>query len=73
LPNRISFQATSSMESKIVFDNSSAGADRLLGEGDMLFMRGGGRIERVHGGYMSSSEIRKVVAFLRERYGSKPV
>jgi S-DNA-T family DNA segregation ATPase FtsK/SpoIIIE len=41
------------------------GAEQLLGQGDMLFMAGGGRISRVHGPFVSDSEVEKVVAHLK--------
>jgi DNA segregation ATPase FtsK/SpoIIIE, S-DNA-T family len=43
------------------------GAEQLLGQGDMLFMQGGGRITRVHGPFVSAEEAERVVAYLREQ------
>jgi DNA segregation ATPase FtsK/SpoIIIE, S-DNA-T family len=43
------------------------GAEQLLGQGDMLFMQGGGRITRVHGPFVSDEEVERVVAYLREQ------
>jgi S-DNA-T family DNA segregation ATPase FtsK/SpoIIIE len=41
------------------------GAEQLLGQGDMLYMAGGGRITRLHGPFVSDSEVETVAAFLR--------
>jgi len=41
------------------------GAEQLLGQGDMLYMAGGGRISRVHGPFVSDNEVEKVVAHLK--------
>ena len=43
------------------------GSEQLLGQGDMLYMQGGGRIGRVHGPFVSDKEVEDVVAFLREQ------
>lgn len=62
-PTRISFQVTSKIDSRTILGEQ--GADQLLGMGDMLFMRGGGRIERVHGPFVSDLEVEKITNFLR--------
>jgi S-DNA-T family DNA segregation ATPase FtsK/SpoIIIE len=41
------------------------GAEQLLGQGDMLYMAGGGRIQRVHGPFVSDEEVEKIVAHLK--------
>jgi DNA segregation ATPase FtsK/SpoIIIE, S-DNA-T family len=64
-PTRISFQVISKFDSRTILGEQ--GAEQLLGMGDMLFMQGGGRITRVHGPFVSDSEVEKVVAFLREQ------
>jgi DNA segregation ATPase FtsK/SpoIIIE, S-DNA-T family len=46
-PTRISFQVTSKIDSRTILGEQ--GAEQLLGQGDMLYMAGGGRITRVHG------------------------
>ena len=46
-PSRIAFQVTSKIDSRTVLGD--IGAEQLLGMGDMLFMEGGGRVQRVHG------------------------
>jgi S-DNA-T family DNA segregation ATPase FtsK/SpoIIIE len=43
------------------------GAEQLLGQGDLLYMQGGGRITRVHGPFVSDQEVEAVVSFLREQ------
>ncbi len=41
------------------------GAEQLLGQGDMLYMAGGGRISRVHGPFVSDQEVERVVEHLK--------
>lgn len=62
-PTRISFQVTSKIDSRTILGEQ--GAEQLLGMGDMLFMRGGGRIERVHGPFVSDGEVEQVTTFLK--------
>lgn len=62
-PTRISFQVTSKIDSRTILGEQ--GAEQLLGMGDMLYMRGGGRIERVHGPFVSDSEVEKVTSYLK--------
>ena len=62
-PTRISFQVTSKIDSRTIL--GEPGAEQLLGQGDMLFMAGGGRITRVHGAFVSDGEVEKVVAHLK--------
>ena len=64
-PTRISFQVISKFESRTILGEQ--GAEQLLGQGDMLYMAGGGRITRVHGPFVSDTEVEKVVEFLREQ------
>ena len=49
-PTRISFQVTSKIDSRTILGEQ--GAEQLLGQGDMLYMAGGGRITRVHGPFV---------------------
>ncbi|HKR20092.1 MAG TPA: DNA translocase FtsK 4TM domain-containing protein [Stellaceae bacterium] len=63
-PTRISFQVTSKIDSRTIL--GEAGAEQLLGRGDMLHMAGGGRITRVHGPFVSDQEVESVVRFLKE-------
>lgn len=62
-PTRISFAVTSKIDSRTILGDQ--GAEQLLGQGDMLFMMGGGRIQRVHGPFVGDSEVEKVVAHLK--------
>ncbi|MGB8818065.1 MAG: DNA translocase FtsK [Rhizobiaceae bacterium] len=62
-PTRISFQVTSKIDSRTIL--GEMGAEQLLGQGDMLYMAGGGRIQRVHGPFVSDDEVEKVVAHLK--------
>jgi S-DNA-T family DNA segregation ATPase FtsK/SpoIIIE len=64
-PTRISFQVISKFDSRTILGEQ--GAEQLLGQGDMLYMAGGGRITRVHGPFVTDDEVEKVVAFLREQ------
>ncbi len=64
-PTRISFQVTSKIDSRTILGEQ--GAEQLLGQGDMLFMAGGGRISRVHGPFVSDAEVEKVVAHLKSQ------
>ncbi|MCK0196233.1 DNA translocase FtsK [Ancylobacter sp. 6x-1] len=64
-PTRISFQVTSKIDSRTIL--GEMGAEQLLGQGDMLYMAGGGRISRVHGPFVSDHEVEKVVAHLKRQ------
>ena len=62
-PTRVSFQVTSKIDSRTILGEQ--GAEQLLGQGDMLYMAGGGRISRVHGPFVSDTEMEKIVAHLK--------
>ncbi|WP_410823192.1 FtsK/SpoIIIE domain-containing protein, partial [Methylobacterium oryzisoli] len=64
-PTRISFQVTSKIDSRTIL--GEMGAEQLLGQGDMLFMAGGGRTTRVHGPFCSDDEVEAVVAHLKRQ------
>ncbi len=64
-PTRISFQVSSKIDSRTILGEQ--GAEQLLGKGDMLFMSSANRIVRIHGPYVSESEIEKVNGFLRSQ------
>jgi S-DNA-T family DNA segregation ATPase FtsK/SpoIIIE len=64
-PTRISFQVTSKIDSRTILGEQ--GAEQLLGQGDMLYMAGGGRISRVHGPFVSDNEVEKIVAHLKSQ------
>jgi DNA segregation ATPase FtsK/SpoIIIE, S-DNA-T family len=62
-PTRISFQVTSRIDSRTILGEQ--GAEQLLGQGDMLYMAGGGRITRVHGPFVSDKEVELAVQHLK--------
>lgn len=62
-PTRVSFQVTSKIDSRTILGEQ--GAEQLLGQGDMLYMAGGGRISRVHGPFVADNEVEKIVAHLK--------
>ncbi|MDZ7823905.1 MAG: DNA translocase FtsK [Ahrensia sp.] len=62
-PTRISFQVTSKIDSRTIL--GEMGAEQLLGMGDMLYMAGGGRIQRVHGPFVSDTEVEDIVKHLK--------
>ena len=62
-PTRISFQVTSKIDSRTILGEQ--GAEQLLGQGDMLYMAGGGRISRIHGPFVSDEEVEKIVTHLK--------
>jgi S-DNA-T family DNA segregation ATPase FtsK/SpoIIIE len=64
LPSRVSFQLASYVDSKTILDR--AGAERLLGQGDMLFIPPGvSQNLRLHGAYLDDEEISKITSFLK--------
>ncbi len=64
-PTRISFQVTSKIDSRTILGEQ--GAEQLLGQGDQLYMAGGGRITRLHGPFVSDGEVEAVARFLRDQ------
>ncbi len=69
-PARVSFQVSSRIDSRTILD--AIGAERLLGEGDMLFLPpGSAKPQRIHGAFISEPEIRKVAAAIKKQ--GKPV
>ena len=65
-PARISFQVTSKVDSRTILD--TIGAEHLLGSGDMLFLPpGSSKLIRLHGAFVSSAEIKRVVEFLKKQ------
>lgn len=61
-PSRISFRVTSKIDSRTILD--CAGADKLLGKGDMLFLDSASRLQRAHGAFVSDAERAKCVAYI---------
>jgi len=65
-PARISFQVTSKVDSRTILD--TIGAEHLLGAGDMLFLPpGSSKLKRLHGAFVSSPEIKRIVEFLKKQ------
>ncbi len=64
-PTRISFQVTSKFDSRTILGEQ--GAEQLLGRGDMLFREAGGRIQRIHGPFVSDEEVERIVTFLKSQ------
>ncbi len=64
-PTRISFQVTSKIDSRTILGEQ--GAEQLLGQGDMLYMAGGGKITRVHGPFVSDDEVEQIVNCLKDQ------
>lgn len=67
-PSRISYQVASRIDSRTILD--AQGAEKLLGNGDMLFLPPGtARIRRIHGAYLSEKEIVDIVEFVKKNQG----
>ncbi|MFI5333386.1 MAG: DNA translocase FtsK, partial [Candidatus Babeliales bacterium] len=65
-PSRISFRVMSKIDSRTILD--SAGAEKLLGRGDMLFIDGqGASVKRVHGAYVHDADIKQVVDHIKSQ------
>lgn len=63
-PCRIAFQVTSHHDSRTILD--SIGAEALLGKGDMLFKPSGGKLQRLHGAFVSDDEVAAVVDYWKK-------
>lgn len=65
-PARVACKVFSKVDSRTILDTN--GAESLLGYGDMLFLSPGiGRLQRLHGSYVSEGEIKRIVEFLRQQ------
>ncbi len=64
-PSRISYKVASKFDSRTILNEM--GAEQLLGSGDMLFLENGGNIKRLHGGFVSESEVEKVVTSIKNQ------
>jgi S-DNA-T family DNA segregation ATPase FtsK/SpoIIIE len=64
-PTRISFQVTSKIDSRTILGEQ--GGEQLLGQGDMLYMAGGGRITRLHGPFVDDKEVEAVCSHLKSQ------
>jgi len=70
-PSRISFRVATRVDSRTILDAN--GAEKLLGAGDMLFLPAGkSTTRRVHGSFISDSEIGKVLAFIKKNSDAVP-
>lgn len=68
-PSRISFAVSTQIDSRTILD--FAGAEKLLGKGDMLFSQIGGlKPVRLQGAFVTHKEVKKVVSYLKDRYGT---
>ncbi|NMO96220.1 FtsK/SpoIIIE family DNA translocase [Paenibacillus lemnae] len=66
IPSRIAFGVSSQVDSRTILD--MAGAEKLLGRGDMLFMpMGASKPIRVQGAFMSDQEVENIVGFVRDQ------
>ena len=64
LPSRISFALRSQIDSRTILD--SAGAEKLLGQGDMLLLaNGSSKMERIQGAYISDEEVKNLTDTLK--------
>ncbi len=71
-PSRISFRVATRVDSRTVLD--VMGAEHLLGKGDMLFLPpGSSRLTRVHGAFVTETEINRVVDFWKEQAGPNTI
>jgi len=64
-PTRIAFQVSSRVDSRTILDVH--GAEQLIGRGDMLLMRPGSRLTRLHGPYVSEEEIADIVDYVKNQ------
>ncbi len=62
-PSRIAYKVTSKVDSRTILD--TMGAEKLLGKGDMLFLDAKGVIIRVHGAYVTDTEISLAVQYTK--------
>ena len=64
-PSRISFRVASRFDSRTILNEM--GAEQLLGSGDMLFLENGANLNRLHGGFISESEIENIVTHIKSQ------
>jgi S-DNA-T family DNA segregation ATPase FtsK/SpoIIIE len=69
IPSRIALKVSSLLESRIILD--TPGAEKLLGQGDMLYLSGDmAKPRRIQSPFLTTAEVKKVVAFLIQNNGS---
>ncbi|MBQ7784561.1 MAG: DNA translocase FtsK [Clostridia bacterium] len=67
IPSRIAFAVSSQIDSRTILD--AAGAEKLLGRGDMLYaLQGAGKPTRVQGCFVSDDEVQRIVDFVRGKH-----
>lgn len=67
ITSRIALQVASQIDSRTIID--MAGAEKLLGHGDMLYLAGDtGKPKRIQGPYISEQEVKKVVNYIADQY-----
>ncbi len=67
IPCRIAFQVPSSLDSRVILDDS--GAENLLGKGDMLYLPpGSSKLSRAQGAFVSDEEVLEVVGHITQKY-----
>lgn len=67
ITSRIAFQVASQVDSRTILDMS--GAEKLLGNGDMLYLAGDtGKPRRIQGAFVSEKEVKKIVSYLVKQY-----
>ncbi len=70
VPSRIALQVASQIDSRTILD--AAGAEKLLGAGDMLYMSGEmSKPQRIQSAYISETEVKRLVKYLSENYESE--
>jgi S-DNA-T family DNA segregation ATPase FtsK/SpoIIIE len=69
-PSRIAFQVSSKHDSRTILD--TVGAQYLLGQGDMLFKSSAGKLQRLHGAFISDQEISSTIEFWKQKHSFSP-
>lgn len=66
VPTRIALRVPTGIDSRTILD--TVGAEKLLGQGDMLYSGGEGQPERLQSAFISEDEVKKVVEYLHKMY-----